>query len=223
MNWLLLIVLLVLVCCALGGYRKGLVKVLFSLASSILALILVSIFSPFIETLLREHTTMYEFVQEKSSAMVSEWNQNQNVSTEEARFAAIEGYEVPDFLKNYFKADHTAETLEQEFNGYISGKIADLVIDAASFVLSFLVILLVLHIVAQLLSLVTKLPVIRTMNHVGGLAAGALEGLLVVWLFFLALTFLCTTEFGKSCMQMIGNSQILGWLYNNNPLMRLLI
>ncbi len=223
MNWLLSVVFIVFICFIAVGYHKGLVKVLFSLAASILALLLVGVISPYVGNFLREHTDMHDWVQKKSSDMVAEWNQSRDLSTEEARFAAIEEYEIPDFLKTYLKDNHTLETMEQEFNEYISRNIADLAISAASFVLSFLAILLLLYIISLILNLVTKLPVIRTLNHAGGAIAGAVEGLLILWIFFLVITFLCTTEFGKTCMRMIGSSQILSWLYDKNPLMKIFV
>lgn len=222
MNWLLFIVIFVIVGCAIGGYRKGLIKVVFSLASSLLALILVGLLSPFVGNFIQEHTSMRTFVQEKSSAMVAEWNQNQDASTEAGRLAAIDHYEIPDFLKSYLKSGHTADAMKQGFNDFISGRIADMVISITAFIATYLVMLLILHVLAQVLDLMAKLPVLKSVNRIGGLAAGLLEGLLSVWIFFLLLTFLCTIEFGKLCMQMIAHSQILSWLFDKNPLMLLL-
>lgn len=219
MNWLLIVVLAVIGGCGYMGYRKGLVKVLFSLLIAVISLVLVSIVAPFVSSFLWKNTQLPSYIKEKSSAIAAEWNKSQEDETEEERFAAIESYEVPDFLKSYFKTEHTAEMLELDFNDYISDEIAALVIRAASFVISFVVIILVLHLLAFLLNTIMKLPVLHSINRLGGLIAGLAEGLLAVWVFFLVITLLCSTEFGKECMHLIEEGKVLSFLYNANPLM----
>ncbi len=223
MNWLLILVLVVIGVCGFAGYRKGLVRVLFSLLAVVLSLVFVGFVFPFVGTLLQEHTGLHAYVKERSNAMVAEWNESREVGTEEGRYAAIDSYEVPEYLKSYFKKGHTTETLETEFNDYISDKIAELAINVVSFVISFLVIAIVLHALAFLLDTVMKLPILNSINRIGGLAAGLAEGLLAVWIFFLVITFLCSTEFGKECMRLIDNGKILSLLYNENLLMRLFL
>lgn len=222
MNWLLIVVAVVIGGCGYAGYRKGLVKVLFSLLAAVVSLVLVSIVSPFVANFLQEKTQLPSYVKEKSSAMVAEWNESREVETQEHRFAVIDSYEVPDFLKSYFKTEHTTEMMELEFNDYISNKIVDLVMSAASFVISFALITLALYLLATILNAIMKLPVLHSLNRMGGLVAGLAEGLLAVWVFFLVITLLCSTEFGKECMYRIGNGKVLSFLYNANPLMRFL-
>lgn len=222
MNWLLIVVIAVIAGCGYMGYRKGLVKVLFSLLAAVLSLVLVGLVSPFIADFLQKETPLPAYIKEKSSAMASEWNENQEVGTQESRFAVIDSYEVPDFLKSYFKTEHTEEMLELEFNDYISSKVADLVIGAASFVIAFIIINLALYLLSLLLNTVMKLPVLHSLNRLGGLIAGLAEGLLAVWIFFLVITLFCSTEFGKECMYRIGDGKVLSFLYNANPLMKFL-
>lgn len=222
MNWLLIVVIAVIGICGWAGYQKGLVKILFSLLTVLISLVLVGLVSPFVANFLQEHTQLHTYVKEKSNAMVAEWNESQEVETEESRFAAIDSYEMPDFIKKYFKTEHTAEMLELNFNDYISDKVADLVIRAASFVIAFLVIELVLIIISVLLNIVMKLPVLKSLNRAAGLIVGLVGGLLIIWLFFLVITLLCSTEFGKECMRMIGDGRVLSFLYNINPLMQIL-
>ena len=222
MNWLLIVVIAVIGICGWAGYQKGLVKILFSLLTVIISLVLVGLVSPFVVNFLQEHTTLHDYVKEKSSAMVAEWNESREVETEENRFTAIDSYEMPDFIKSYLKTEHTTEMLELDFNNYISNKVADLIVKAASFVIAFLVIEIILVLLCVVLNVVMKLPVLKTLNRAGGLITGLVGGLLVVWIFFLVITLLCSTEFGKVCMRMIGDGEVLSFLYNVNPLMQIL-
>lgn len=222
MNWLLIVVIAVIAGCGYMGYRKGLVKVLFSLLAAVVSLVLVGLVSPFIADFLQKETPLPAYVKEKSSKMAAEWNESREVGTQEGRFETIDSYDVPDFLKSYFKTEHTEEMLELEFNDYISSKVADLVVGAASFVIAFVMINLVIYLLAFLLNTVMKLPGLHSLNRLGGLLAGLAEGLLAVWMFFLVITLFCSTEFGKECMQRIGDGKVLSFLYNANPLMKFL-
>mgnify|MGYP003302062493 CR=1 FL=1 len=49
-----------------------------------------------------------------------------------------------------------------------------------------------------------------------GLAAGAAEGLLLVWILFVILTMFAGTEFGSEAMSMIAENPLLDFLYKNN-------
>lgn len=223
MNWLLVLVVVIIGLCGWLGYRKGLVKVLFSLLAAVISLVLVGLVSPIVAQFLRDNTSFPSYIKEKSSVMAAEWNEGQEAENPLYWSEAIDSSEIPEFLKSYFKTEQTEEELEQEFNDYISNKAAELAVEAAAFVISFTVIVVVLHLVVLILNTVMKLPLLHSINRVGGLVAGLGEGLLAVWVFFLVITLLCATEFGKSCMQMIEEGKLLSFLYNTNPLMRFLI
>lgn len=46
MNWVLMLVLLVLVCCAIYGYTKGFLRIVFSLVAWVIVLVFVSWSTP---------------------------------------------------------------------------------------------------------------------------------------------------------------------------------
>ena len=46
MNWVLMLVLLVLVCCAIYGYTKGFLRIVFSLVAWVIVLVFVSWATP---------------------------------------------------------------------------------------------------------------------------------------------------------------------------------
>ena len=56
MNWLLICVIAVLVICALEGYFRGFVKIIFSLFAMIITLAVVAVASPKITTYIEENT-----------------------------------------------------------------------------------------------------------------------------------------------------------------------
>lgn len=92
-------------------------------------------------------------------------------------------------------------------------------IDVVVYVSIFLVINIVLRILACSLELVTKIPGLHDMNQLAGVLLGAVEGLALIWLFFLIITAFASTEAGQWCFERIEGSQILSFLYIKNIFM----
>ena len=75
----------------------------------------------------------------------------------------------------------------------------------------------------KFLDLVAKLPLIGQANTLLGIAAGALKGLVWVWVVFTVIAVLTYTGANTELMTMVNESQILTWLYANNPIMMVVV
>ena len=64
MNWLLICVIGILVVCALEGYFRGFIKIVFSLLAMIITLAVVSVAAPKITTYIEENTELDERITE---------------------------------------------------------------------------------------------------------------------------------------------------------------
>ena len=60
-------------------------------------------------------------------------------------------------------------------------------------------------------------------NLGAGVAVGALEGLVILWIVFIVITMLGSTGFGQNCLTMINESKILNFLYDSNILSKFLL
>ena len=58
MNWVLLLVLLILGYNIIRGYRKGFLRIVYSLVSWVIVLTFVTVTTPYINTYLMEYTTL---------------------------------------------------------------------------------------------------------------------------------------------------------------------
>lgn len=222
MNWLLAGCLLLVIICAAVGYKRGLVKVLFSLISFVAVMLVVGIISPLVGDFLEEKTSLPEVVNEKCVGLVQEWNLSAGADTAENRILAVDSSAFPEPVKQYLKEDVAFSLLETDFTSYLSSKMTSLVIDAIAYAVSFLVVWIAFRLIAGLLDLVAKLPVLNTLNRCGGLAAGAVQGILLVWVFFLIITIFCTTDWGRWCMERIAESRVLTYIYDKNLILRLI-
>ena len=70
MNWVLLLVLLILGYNIIRGYRKGFLRIVYSLVSWVIVLTFVTVATPYINTYLMEHTTLYEKIEQQCSEQI---------------------------------------------------------------------------------------------------------------------------------------------------------
>lgn len=136
----------------------------------------------------------------------------------------IEKLTLPDKIKNSM-LENTVEIVENKgkitaihFAGIISDYIAKIIIKTITYIIIFIVFKVIFRIITIIFKIVDKLPLIENINEMAGGIAGAVSGLLIVWLGFFCLLLFSTTALGTLCYQYINDSQILTFLYNNNLL-----
>lgn len=138
---------------------------------------------------------------------------------------AIKAADIPDIFKKLLLKNNNEEMYQElgvkTFPQYIGAYIARLVINIIAFVLTFIVVTVILRAVVFALDIVSELPVIGFFNHLGGGALGIGIALIIVWLLFMLVTLLYTTDIGKEIYDMIQNNSILKLIYDYNPVMQL--
>lgn len=73
-------------------------------------------------------------------------------------------------------------------------------------------------IIVASLNIIAKLPVLKTLNRLLGVVAGFLQGVAVVWAFFMVAMIFVETEFGQWVYTMCMENPYLTMLYQNNPI-----
>lgn len=220
MNWLLIIVLAIIVVNAFVGRKVGFIKTVFSLCSMIVALILTVWISPTVNDLMKSNDKIHGYITEKVEVIVqSEFEDGE----EEAQDTIIENLPLPQSIK-----DSLIENQDSQIYGvltagslkeYIVNYLVNIIINALAFIATFVLILIILWILCFALNLISKLPILNSINKTAGLLAGLVHGLVIVWIFFILITVFGSTEIGQQALKMIGESEILSLIYNNNLLL----
>ena len=83
MNWLLVVVLVILAGHTIKGYRRGLLRVLFSVASLLITVLFVAWATPYVSNFLKENTKIYQKVETKCEQKVRKDTKEQIVQKEE--------------------------------------------------------------------------------------------------------------------------------------------
>ena len=60
-------------------------------------------------------------------------------------------------------------------------------------------------------------------NRLAGGAIGAVQGLVILWVFFLIVFLIWNTEIGAQALAMIQENPVINWLYNCNPFVNILL
>lgn len=228
MNWLLFVVLAILIGNALIGRKVGFVKTVFSLCSMIVAIVLTLLISPTINDLMKGNEKFYNYIEDKVGKIVqaeakeTEEEAKETKNEEEIKF--IGKLPLPQSIK-----DTLTKNKDSKENGilssgglkdYIVKYLAEVIIKALAFTVTFIIILILLWAICFALNLISKLPILNSVNKTAGLLAGLVHGLVIVWIFFILLTVFGGTLFGQDTLKMIGENEILSFIYNNNLLLR---
>lgn len=218
MNILSIVILLIVLLFMVRGYRKGLVQMVASMTTLILAIFLVSIATPHISNVLKTRTPVYNMIEEKCEDLIKSGTDQISSKIEESEW--IENLKVPGFLQEMIKENNNTVSYEKmnvdSFGEYISHFLATMILNVVSYIITFIAALILIKVIAGALGLLTHLPVIHSMNRILGAVMGLIQSLLLIWLFLLAVTLFGNTEWGDYIMKMINDSSVLIALYDAN-------
>lgn len=221
MNWLAILVIVILAGYTLNGRRRGFIKTVFTLFSTIIALLLTMWISPMVNKEIQKNEKIMNFVNNKVEKVV-DFSKTNDKTSEQMNF--IDKLFLPAPIKNTLKENNTGDVYVamavDNFNEYITGSISRIIINAAVFILVMLIVMITLGILSKTLDIISKLPIINGLNKTAGLLAGFIHGIIIVWIGFIILTMFSSTSIGKTMFLLINESHFLTVLYDNNLLLK---
>jgi len=221
MNLLLIAVLILFAGNIIWGYKKGFLRVAYSLVAWILCLAIVSWVSPLVSDLIVSATEVDTTLQQEITTKLQDVVENADVEIKlpeviSSKILGIESAQVEGTTIN--------EILQQTGTyAEVAAKLAKLVINAVSFLVVFILAKVALAIVDRVLGFIHKLPLIGHADKFLGIAAGALKALIITWVIMAVVALLATTESGATVVSAIYGSQPLVWLYENNIILNLML
>jgi len=205
---------LLILACVIHGCRAGLVHSVFRLLAGVLSLLLAYKLYPLFAGALRA-TPLYPFLRNSALSALG-------LDAGGAVTASLSGLPLPGFMTSALAANNNqtvyhmlgADNLAQ----YIGGYCAYMMVNGIAILAAFVVIRALLAVLSALLRVVTRLPVIHTLNRLGGIVFGALEGLLAVWVLMLALTFTVLAQKTGALWDWLEASALTRYLFEHNVL-----
>ena len=250
MNWLLIVVVLIFSWNMVRGYRKGILRMLYSFIAGILIMTIALAMTPKISAFLEQHTNLESNIEKKSHDKLSQMvvgskedestkNENKNSkegstkdSTDKKSIDKTKealnsmGIRLPESLiENMFESGNLADKIFEKTGVYdeISKKLATLAMTGISFALILVALILASHILLTVLKVVEEAPVIGTLNRLLGFFMGLIKGLVIVWVLFSIVAMNSTSEWGTNVIDCIYESQILKIIYENNIVLALIV
>lgn len=198
-----LIVFAIIILFTFIGYKRGFVKIAFSLCTFIVALIVTLILYKPVSSLVISQT---EFDEKIESAIVD------NILPD--------GISANDEIDLKLE-DNIYHSLLKEGTNSIQGvaeTFSTKIIETIVFLILFTIAKIALRFVTFFADLVAKLPILNQFNRLGGIIFGFLQGILII-LVILALISLFAPMVDKSIITSINDSMITSKIYANNILL----
>lgn len=210
-----LIIIIGIVLFIFWGYKKGLTGSLIKLLSFAIAVVVALVlYKPLAEAVIN-NTVIDENIH---SAIVETLNGNTQMQTEDAQKGST------NFLQSIEK--NIQEQAEQAKNEIIEQEAAgatNTVIYAGSLLILFVGTRIILGVISIFAKQVTKLPIIKQVDKVGGIVYGLVEGLVIAYV-VLAIISLTSALWPDSTVIMAISKSYLGeFLYNNNIILKLFL
>jgi uncharacterized membrane protein required for colicin V production len=223
-NILLILTVGILAGSVIVGVVRGFIKTFFAAFSVLIALIIAAQLGPYVGKVI-QHTPIYTGI-----AVQIEENMDEQTDGIADRVVdqidTIAGFQIPGFIKDALIENNNSQMYDAlgvyDFNEYVAAYMACLVINAASFLIVFLTAYILIKMIEGALNLISKLPVLHSINKMGGLICGLVHGLIIIWLIGVVIMALAWTVPGQWASAQINENPILGLIYNNNAIVLIL-
>ena len=193
-------IIVIVLLLGIWGFRRGLIKSVFSIVSYIASLVLSWILYPYVSDFLSK-TPLYPAIQ---SAV-----QNNYVVPNTPTVTNL-----PSMFGN--SINDTINASLGSISAGVTNSVTGVVLAAISIVAVFILCRLILFVVGKLISGVASLPGIRFFDRLGGLALGIAEGILVIYLIMAVVAIFVPVSGNPAVSGAIDNSTLAKQMYNNN-------
>lgn len=250
MNWVLVGVIVILGFNAFWGLKRGMVRIILSLAAMIATILITMALTPIASNYIKDNTnvytnmkdTTYKALQKNNTVgnAVSEIGKTQditnvtNISQSDSNIQTVTNQVVdkltlPDSLKKQIQSkinvdkyiEQGVTTIEDMVANALAEQISSIIFNIIIFAVIFIIVYIILQIIIKVVDVVSMLPILRQINKTGGFVLGLAKGLIVVWVFFMVMTIFCNTEFAHTVFAYINDNSFLAFLYNNNLILKL--
>lgn len=203
-----LIVIAIIALSTFLGYKRGLIKSLLKIFSFVIAIILAFTLCTPVTNFIINKTEIDEKIEQTIIKKIVP-QENVDGKMEEDQV------EIDDNTVNLLKVDKVM--MVKNLANVISVKI----IKILSLISIFIVVKIILLIIMKLTDFITKIPVMKQLNELGGIIYGCIQGLFLIFLVF-GLIFVMTPIISAGFVNAISSAPISGFLYNHNILIKLL-
>lgn len=194
------------------GYKKGLIKLAVKLFAFVIAVVVTLVLYKPVSNLIIEKTELDDNIKKVIIENGTQEIEENNGEIKEDGFMA-------------YMQDYVGDTIAEAQNDIVTS-VAEVVSVKAINLIAIIGIFVVTRVALILLTfisdIITKLPIIKQFNKLGGTVYGVLRGLLIVY-FVLAIAFLVVSATGNNAIiSAIDGSIVTKFMYTNNILLNII-
>lgn len=237
MNIMLIVVAFIFLLCMLDGLKRGFIKIVASLAATLITIVVVIFLTPYVSSVLGKVLPVESMIETTCMEVLfpeSEMEKSQLMAMiptlelpRETQISLVENSNLPEVFQEFILENNNSEIYENlgvtNFGEYLIKFFAKIIINVLSFLLTLLAVTIVLRTIIYMLGIITDLPVIGGVNRIAGGALGLAKGLVIVWVVFAVLTLMYDSAFGTMCLQSIEENEWLKLIYDNNILLNIMM
>lgn len=215
-----LIILAILVLCIALGYHKGLTGAILKIVSFVLALVIAFILFKPVSSFVIDKTNWDENLEQGIRNMIISDEGTTPVEEKEKD----ENQSMPTVMMEYINktVENAGNEAKEAIADATARDMAVTIINAGVWIGLFIVARIVLIFVKGLANLITKLPVIKQCDKLGGIAYGVLQAFVIIYGILAIISFVSPTLNGTGITEGIQKSFIGSMMYNNNLLLKII-
>jgi len=232
-----LIILAIFAICLGLGFKKGLTGSLLKIISFILALVIAFLLFKPVSNFIVDHTNWDETLEQAIRQTLIEENSQENNQEENIEIQNGEGKEAQIGNEEKVKKQSMSEVMIDYINETIENagteakntivdatarNVAVTIINVGVLIVLFVVSRIILVFIKGLTQLITKLPIIKQFDKLGGILYGLLEAFIIIYVILAILSFVSPMISQTGILQAIENSFLGSIMYNNNLLLKLI-
>ena len=225
MNYIDIAVIVIILGMGFISYWKGFVRACLGFLPAIGALAGSYFTYPYLSRLLRGSFIYRNINESIRSKLALETVLDNSIYSSQSDL--INSINAPGFIKDALINNNNSVVYDiLDVNGiedYIAGYIANISINIMSMVVAFIAIFIVIRLVIKALDIVSDLPFLSFFNKSCGFAVGIIKGTVTVWLIGIVLTFFYYNEAFAKFFEMMADSKLALFMYENNYLLFMIL
>lgn len=206
-----LIIVGILVLCVFLGYKRGLTGSLLKIVTFLLALIIAFILFKPVSNFIINNTKLDENLESSIKSMFLEVEENDTSSN------------MPTAMTDYINKviEDAADDAKTAVVETAARDVAISIINLGVVIVVYIIARIILIFVKGIASLITKLPVIKQFDKLGGIIFGLLKALVIIYVILAIISFVSTVITDSGVIDAINQSFIGKGMYNNNILLEI--
>lgn len=222
MNWIDLAVIALIVVFAVVGLIRGFVMTAFKIVSFFVCIYVSIRFYPVLAQTL-EKTALYSSIKDSIVKNLLAWSQANNASAAVSGTAGAEAMlgslPLPEFFKKSMLLKLPSPAKLIDFQGIVNSvgdEITKTIIAVISLIGLYIALRLIMLFVGLILKGVSKLPLFKQIDKLGGFILGAVQGFLAIYILCALLVLFNTNPQFAVVFKALDSSLLAGWFYENN-------